>query len=115
MLVFDKNRKRCVTPPTEDCEVPTTNAPNSDEEQAGGSAGDFTGESAPRPANTNPNPRRGSGAAGAPGPAGGRRAGGGGSGAGRPQGAPQPIALESSGPGVEPLPFNLPPGAVPLN
>merc|ERR1712008_490448 len=24
MLVFDKNRRRCVTPPTEDCEVPTT-------------------------------------------------------------------------------------------
>merc|ERR1712106_914129 len=27
MLVFDKNRRRCVTPPTEDCEVPTTKAP----------------------------------------------------------------------------------------
>merc|ERR1719233_1685378 len=24
MLVFDKNRRRCVTPPTEDCDVPTT-------------------------------------------------------------------------------------------
>merc|ERR1719150_3285261 len=27
MLVFDKDRRRCVTPPTEDCEVPTTSAP----------------------------------------------------------------------------------------
>ena len=112
MLVFDKNRKRCVTPPTEDCEVPTTNAPNSDEEggQTGaGGAGDFTGESAPRPANPNPNPRRGSGAGASNG---GRRAGTGG-GASRPQGSPQPIPLE--GPNGEPLPFNLPPGAVPLN
>jgi Chitin binding Peritrophin-A domain len=111
MLVFDKNRKRCVTPPTEDCEVPTTNAPNSDEEQTGtgggGGAADLTGESGPRPVNPNPNPRRGSGA-----PAGGRRSGGGG-GASRPQGPPQAIPLE--GPGGEPLPFNLPPGAVPLN
>ena len=32
MLVFDKNRRRCVTPPTEDCEVPTTKAPPPGEE-----------------------------------------------------------------------------------
>ena len=30
MLVFDKNRRRCVTPPTEDCEGPTTKAPPPD-------------------------------------------------------------------------------------
>ena len=33
MLVFDKKRKRCVSPPTEDCEVPaTTPAPEEDSE-----------------------------------------------------------------------------------
>jgi len=32
MLVFDKERRRCVTPPTEDCEVPTTKAPPPDSE-----------------------------------------------------------------------------------
>ena len=32
MLVFDKDRRRCVTPPTEDCEVPTTSAPLPGEE-----------------------------------------------------------------------------------
>ena len=30
MLVFDKNRRRCVTPPTEDCEGPTSKAPPPD-------------------------------------------------------------------------------------
>jgi len=36
MLVFDKNRKRCVSPPTEDCDVPqTTPAPEEDESQGG--------------------------------------------------------------------------------
>merc|ERR1711956_7940 len=27
MLVFDKNRKRCTAPPTEDCDVPATTHP----------------------------------------------------------------------------------------
>lgn len=27
MLVFDKTRKRCVAPPTEDCDVPPTTIP----------------------------------------------------------------------------------------
>jgi len=31
MLVFDKKRKRCVSPPTEDCEVPST-TPSPDDE-----------------------------------------------------------------------------------
>merc|ERR1712106_266860 len=35
MLVFDKNRKRCMTPPTEDCDVPTTNAPPPGENNSG--------------------------------------------------------------------------------
>merc|ERR1712203_969291 len=36
MLVFDKDRRRCVTPPTEDCDVPqTTPAPEEDESQGG--------------------------------------------------------------------------------
>ena len=33
MLVFDKQRKRCVAPPTDDCDVPTTPAPNDDNSQ----------------------------------------------------------------------------------
>ena len=32
MLVFDKKRKRCVSPPTEDCEVPATTPAPEDEE-----------------------------------------------------------------------------------
>merc|ERR1712106_24816 len=35
MLVFDKSRKRCMTPPTEDCDVPTTNAPPPGENNSG--------------------------------------------------------------------------------
>jgi len=32
MLVFDKNRKRCVSPPTEDCDIPTTRTPPTDQQ-----------------------------------------------------------------------------------
>merc|ERR1712117_440136 len=39
MLVFDKNRRRCVTPPTEDCEVPTTKAPPPGEENFSSGSG----------------------------------------------------------------------------
>jgi hypothetical protein len=58
MLVFDKNRRRCVTPPTEDCDVPTTSAPPPGEE--GNNDGNFSssGSSSPR---QSPNPRRGGG------------------------------------------------------
>ncbi|BES93712.1 Chitin Hypothetical protein Peritrophin-A domain [Nesidiocoris tenuis] len=35
MLVFDKRTLRCVVPPTEDCEVPTTIAPPPEEEDEG--------------------------------------------------------------------------------
>merc|ERR1711963_777796 len=38
MLVFDKQRKRCVSPPTEDCDVPvTTPQPDEENENGGGS------------------------------------------------------------------------------
>jgi len=40
MLVFDKNRKRCVSPPTEDCDVPATTPPTEEEEQGN----NFTGQ-----------------------------------------------------------------------
>merc|ERR1711913_10518 len=83
MLVFDKNRRRCVTPPTEDCDVPTTKAPPPGEENEN----NFPSGLGDQPQQS-PNPRRG----------GGRR---------RPP-PPRPV-------GGEPLPFNLPPGAVPLN
>jgi len=89
MLVFDKVRRRCVTPPTEDCEVPTTKAPPPGEE------GDFSspGDNPPQSSN----PRRNPGASQRRGPA-----------------PPRPLDGPSgSGPG--PLPFNLPAGAVPLN
>jgi hypothetical protein len=97
MLVFDKIRKRCVTPPTEDCEVPTTNAPPPDEQQFD------DGSSAPR----SPNPRRGGGSA--------RRGGGGGDNGGLNDGGQaQPISLGR--PQLpDNLPFNLPSGAIPFN
>jgi len=95
MLVFDKNRRRCVTPPTEDCEVPTTSAPPPEDEQNNG------GGSAPR----SPNPRRGNNNQGGGG--GQRRSNN------RPQQQqPQPL---DGGPSLDNLPFNLPSGAVPLN
>eukprot|EP00090_Calanus_glacialis_P032592 TRINITY_DN53_c0_g1_i1.p1 TRINITY_DN53_c0_g1~~TRINITY_DN53_c0_g1_i1.p1 ORF type:complete len:369 (-),score=59.62 TRINITY_DN53_c0_g1_i1:77-1183(-) len=96
MLVFDKNRRRCVTPPTEDCEVPTTKAPPPGEENFNSGSGS-RGNSGSGGRQQSPNPRRG----------GGQR---------RQQESPprrqqSPQPLEAS----EPLPFNLPPGAVPLN
>jgi len=98
MLVFDKNRRRCVTPPTEDCEVPTTKAPPPGEENFNsGSGSRGSGSSGSGGRQQSPNPRRG----------GGQR---------RQQESPprrpqSPQPLEAG----EPLPFNLPPGAVPLN
>merc|ERR1711990_116346 len=83
MLVFDKDRRRCVTPPTEDCEVPTTKAPPPGEENEN----NFPSGPGDQPQQS-PNPRRGGGQRRPPPP--------------RPSGG-------------EPLPFNLPPGAVPLN
>jgi len=101
MLVFDKNRRRCVTPPTEDCEVPTTKAPPPEEEGGSDFGSSGPGNSGPRQQQQSPNPRRGGG--------GGRRQGG------RPvisQGPPQ------GGPGPDsfslPEGINIPAGATPL-
>jgi len=96
MLVFDKNRRRCVTPPTEDCDVPTTKAPPPGEENNFSGSGNRGSSGSGGRQQQSPNPRRGGGQ---------RRQQGGQS---RPQ-SPQPLE------GGEPLPFNLPPGAVPLN
>jgi len=95
MLVFDKNRRRCVTPPTEDCEVPTTNAPPTEDDQHLSSG------------QRSSNPRRGGGSA-RRGGGGGGSSGGGGSRDPRPA---KPIPVD----GADSLPFNLPPGVVPLN
>lgn len=91
MLVFDKARRRCVTPPTDDCEVPTTSAPQP------GDHNDFNGSGGRH--QQSPNPRRGGGA---------RR---------RPQQS-QAIPLDAPQERRDqqaPLPFNLPPGAQSLN
>ena len=39
MLVFDKQRKRCVAPPTADCDVPPTPPPSDDDEENGSDDG----------------------------------------------------------------------------
>ena len=50
MLVFDKNRKRCVSPPTEDCDVPATTPPTEEENQGNNNfTGQGRGEGRPRP------------------------------------------------------------------
>merc|ERR1711990_636276 len=87
MLVFDKLRRRCVTPPTEDCEVPSTVAPPPEDDQFDDSS------SAPR----SPNPRRNN-------PSSARRGGGGG-GQVNDQGPALPVERR---PLPDDLPFNLP-------
>lgn len=99
MLVFDKNRKRCVTPPTEDCEVPTTNAPPPEDQ-----FDDLSGSG-----QRSPNPRRGGGGGG--GSSNPRRGGNTGL---RGGGQGQPISLDGP-PLPDNLPFNIPAGASPLN
>jgi len=92
MLVFDKARKRCVAPPTEDCDVPATTPAPEDEVQGGG---EVSGPPRSRgsPSQIPENRRRfqtQEGSGGFPG-----------------QGGP-PLNLEN-------LPFNLPSGAKPLS
>jgi len=102
MLVFDKNRKRCVTPPTEDCEVPTTNAPPPDNDYDDNGSG----------SRQSSNPRRGGGGSGS------RNGGGGGSGSRRrdqSQDQGRPIPLDLPGGDNGPPNFKLPPGVIPLN
>ena len=36
MLVFDKDRKRCVSPPTADCDVPVTTPQPDEDDNTGG-------------------------------------------------------------------------------
>lgn len=88
MLVFDKERKRCVSPPTADCDVPTTTPQPEDEQQEGGQDEDLLSGPPRRPAQ---DPR---------GPPENRR---------RFQ---QQSGLDG---GNQPLPFDLPSGATLLN
>merc|ERR1711936_1408923 len=59
MLVFDKDRRRCVTPPTEDCEVPTTSPPTEEEDQGNNNfTGQGRGQGRPQPRDPVPENRR---------------------------------------------------------
>ena len=99
MLVFDKTRKRCVAPPTEDCDIPPPTSQSEDDEQQGGSREGGDNEQAPRPQGADPNKRR------FPNQNQGN------------QGGPQPFRSEGARPAGIPLPptFDLPEGAEPLN
>ena len=87
MLVFDKDRKRCVSPPTADCDVPVT-TPQPDEDDNTGGRGRPNDN---RNRDGNPENRRRFQSQSAAGPSGGRP--------NLNQGPPQG------------LPFNLPEGA----
>ena len=59
MLVFDKNRKRCVSPPTEDCDVPATTPPTEEEDQGNNNfTGQGRGQGRPQPRDPVPENRR---------------------------------------------------------
>jgi hypothetical protein len=58
MLVFDKNRKRCVAPPTEDCDVPATTPPSEEEQQDNNSGLGNSGPRGGRPQQSPENRRR---------------------------------------------------------
>merc|ERR1711971_686970 len=63
MLVFDKNRKRCTAPPTEDCDVPATTPPTEEEQnnRDGGNnnfIGQGRGQGRPQPRDPVPENRR---------------------------------------------------------
>merc|ERR1712223_1428893 len=58
MLVFDKNRKRCVSPPTEDCDVPATTPPTEEEDQGNNFTGQGRGKGRPQPRDPVPQNRR---------------------------------------------------------
>lgn len=109
MLVFDKQRKRCVAPPTADCDVPPTPPPSEDDEN-----NDDDNQDRPfrnRNRNQDRNQGNGIGLTGT-GPENRRRfqQGGGGS-APRREGRPN----SSQGRPLPPQDFNLPEGALPLN
>ncbi len=92
------DRKRCVSPPTEDCDIPPPTAQSEDEEQQGGNSEGGEADAAPRPQAANdPNKRRFQNQAG-----------------------PQPFRPEGQRPAGQALPplppnFELPEGAEPLN
>jgi len=120
MLVFDKARKRCVSPPTSDCDVPPTPPPSDDDQDGSGNGGnDFSNggrQQRPRRPGNAENRRRfqqnGEGG-------GGPRSGGGGGNGRRQQSRPVQDGRggEVGGGGGRPLPpdFQLPDGALPLN
>merc|ERR1711990_707088 len=59
MLVFDKNRKRCTAPPTEDCDVPATTPPTEEEDQGNNNfTGQGRGQGRPQPRDPVPENRR---------------------------------------------------------
>merc|ERR1712190_554469 len=59
ILVFDKNRKRCVSPPTEDCDVPATTPPTEEEDQGNNNfTGQGRGQGRPQPRDPVPENRR---------------------------------------------------------
>merc|ERR1711953_1186925 len=93
MLVFDKARKRCVSPPTEDCDVPAT-TPAPEDEQGGQESGGPPQRSRGNPSQ-NPENRR-------------RFQTQDGGNFQTPNERPLPLNLEN-------LPFKLPSGAQPLN
>ena len=51
MLVFDKDRKRCVSPPTEDCDVPATTPAPEDSQDGGSSSGGRRSQASALPEN----------------------------------------------------------------
>jgi len=112
MLVFDKQRKRCVAPPTADCDVPPTPPPSEDDDD-----NNFNGDDGQdRPfRNRNRNQDRNQGGNGLTGAAPENRrrfqSGGGGS-APRREARPE---RPSQGRPLPPQDFNLPDGVLPLN
>merc|ERR1711953_1151737 len=59
VLVFDKNRRRCVSPPTEDCDVPATTPPTEEEDQGNNNfTGQGRGQGRPQPRDPVPENRR---------------------------------------------------------
>merc|ERR1711899_7896 len=59
MLVFDKQRKRCVAPPTADCDVPPPPPPSEDDEEGNNNfTGQGRGQGRPQPRDPVPENRR---------------------------------------------------------
>lgn len=105
MLVFDKQRKRCVAPPTTDCDIPPTPPPSEDDEDNNNDGGN-------RPFRNRNRNQGGGGGLDITGPENRRRfQSGGGGAAPRRDGRP----ISSQGRPLPPQDFDLPDGALPLN